>query len=127
MSSRLQEKVRVITGTGGSMGRASALALACDGALVGGCDLSVDAAQATVELVRVGCGETVAKHPCHLTDAADCQALVDLALGSFGRVGVLSNLSATASFNRLEDISDEEWDRAPRDEVDLFPRGTKVW
>jgi NAD(P)-dependent dehydrogenase (short-subunit alcohol dehydrogenase family) len=119
MSSRLQEKVRVITGTGGSMGRASALAFGCEGALVVGCDLSFDAAQATVELVRGGGGETVSKHPCHLIDPADCQALVDLALGSFGRVDVLFSLAATPYFNRLEDISDEEWDRAPRDEVDL--------
>jgi NAD(P)-dependent dehydrogenase (short-subunit alcohol dehydrogenase family) len=78
MSSRLQEKVRVITGRGGTMSRASALAFAREGALVAGCDLSVDVAQATVELVRGGVGEMVSKHRCHLTDPADCQALVDL-------------------------------------------------
>jgi NAD(P)-dependent dehydrogenase (short-subunit alcohol dehydrogenase family) len=32
---------------------------------------------------------------------------------------VLFNLAATACFNRLEDITDEEWDRARRDELDL--------
>jgi NAD(P)-dependent dehydrogenase (short-subunit alcohol dehydrogenase family) len=32
---------------------------------------------------------------------------------------VLFNLAAVAYFNRLEDITDEEWDRARRDEVDL--------
>jgi NAD(P)-dependent dehydrogenase (short-subunit alcohol dehydrogenase family) len=119
MSSRLEEKVCVITGTGGSMGRASALAFAREGASVVGCDLSVDAAQATVELVRDAGGEMVSMHPSHLTDPADCQALVELALGTFGRVDVLFNLAATAYFNWLEDVTDEEWDRARRDEVDL--------
>ena len=57
--------------------------------------------------------------PCHLTNPADCQALVELALSTFGRVDVLFNLAAMQYFNRLEDITDEEWDRARRDEVDL--------
>jgi hypothetical protein len=34
------------------MGRASALVFSCEGALLVGCDLSADAAQATLELVR---------------------------------------------------------------------------
>ncbi len=119
MSSRLEGKVCVITGTGGSMGRASALAFAREGASVVVCDLSVDASQATVELVRDAGGTMVSMDPCHLTDPADCQALVELALGTFGRVDVLFNLAATAYFNWLEDVTDEEWDRARRDEVDL--------
>jgi NAD(P)-dependent dehydrogenase (short-subunit alcohol dehydrogenase family) len=101
------------------MGRASAVAFAREGALVVGCDLDVDAAQATVELVHAAGGTMVSMHPSHLTDPADCQALVDLALGTFGRVDVLFNLAATAHFNWLEDVTDEEWDRARRDEVDL--------
>jgi NAD(P)-dependent dehydrogenase (short-subunit alcohol dehydrogenase family) len=32
---------------------------------------------------------------------------------------VLFNLAGTSSFNRLEDITDDEWDRARRGEVDL--------
>jgi NAD(P)-dependent dehydrogenase (short-subunit alcohol dehydrogenase family) len=43
--------VCVNTGTGGSIGRALALAFTREGAMVVGCDLSVDAAQATGELV----------------------------------------------------------------------------
>jgi NAD(P)-dependent dehydrogenase (short-subunit alcohol dehydrogenase family) len=78
------------------MGRASALVFAREGALVVGCDLSVGAAQATVELVRGSGGDTVSKHLCHLTDPADCQALIDLALDSFGRVDVVFYLTRAA-------------------------------
>ncbi|WP_028057160.1 hypothetical protein [Candidatus Solirubrobacter pratensis] len=46
---RLSGKVCVITGTGGSMGRATALAFAREGASVVGFDLTVDPAGATVE------------------------------------------------------------------------------
>src|SRR6202035_939674 len=120
MSPRLSGKVCVITGTGGSMGRASALAFARESASVVGCDLSVDAAQTTVEIVRGAGGEMVSMHPCHLTDPADCRALIELALGTYGSVHVLFNLAGMQYFNWLEDITDEEWDRARRDEVDLI-------
>jgi len=42
MAQRFEGKVCVITGTGGSMGRASALAFAREGALVVGCDFASD-------------------------------------------------------------------------------------
>ena len=42
---RLNGKVCVITGTGGSMGRAAALPFAAEGAAVVGCDTNPDAAQ----------------------------------------------------------------------------------
>jgi NAD(P)-dependent dehydrogenase (short-subunit alcohol dehydrogenase family) len=119
MPPRLEGKVCVITGTGGSMGRESALAFAREGASVVGCDVTVEAAEETVEIVRGAGGEMVSMHPCDLSQPADCQALVDLALNTFGRIDVLFNLAAAAYFNRLEDISDEEWDRARRGEVDL--------
>ena len=119
MSGRLSGKVCVITGTGGSMGRATALAFAREGASVVGCDVTVEPAESTVQMVRSLGGEMVSRQPCHLDDPADCQALVDLALDTYGKIDVLFNLAAVSYFNRLEDITDEEWDRARRGEVDL--------
>jgi len=119
MSGRLEGKVCVITGTGGSMGRATALTFAREGASIVGCDVTVEPAEATVEMVRGAGGQMVSMQPCHLTEPAGCQALVELALSTFGRVDVLFNLAAMSYFNWLEDITDEEWDRARRDEVDL--------
>jgi len=45
--------------------------------------------------------------------------LVDLAVHTFGRIDVLFNNAAMAYFNWLEDITDEEWNRDLREEVDL--------
>jgi NAD(P)-dependent dehydrogenase (short-subunit alcohol dehydrogenase family) len=120
MPGRLSGKVCVITGTGGSMGRETALVFAREGASVVGCDVAVEAADATVEIVRGAGGEMVSMHACRLTETSDCQALIDLALSSYGRVDVLVNLAGVAYFNWLEDVTDEEWDRARRDEVDLI-------
>jgi len=52
MAGRLEGKVTVVTGTGGSMGRASALTFAREGAFVVGCDIAVEPAEETVDLVE---------------------------------------------------------------------------
>jgi NAD(P)-dependent dehydrogenase (short-subunit alcohol dehydrogenase family) len=119
MSNRLSGKVCIITGTGGGMGREAASTFAREGALVVGCGLYVEAAKATVAAVRAAGGTMLSMQPCDLTQPGDCQALVDLAVRTFGRIDVLFNNAALAHFNWLEDISDEEWDRNRRSEVDL--------
>ena len=119
MPGRLSEKVCVITGSGGSMGRAAALTFAREGASVVGCDLNIDAAEATVAMAREAGGTMDSLQPCQLTNPADCQALVDLAVRTFGRIDVLFNNAAMAYFNWLEDITNEEWNRDLREEIDL--------
>jgi NAD(P)-dependent dehydrogenase (short-subunit alcohol dehydrogenase family) len=116
---RLLHKVCIITGTGGSIGRAAALTFADEGALVVGCDVNIATAEATAEMVRARGGTMVSLQPCHLTESAGCQALVDLAIRTYGRIDVLFNNAAMAYFNWIEDISDEEWRRDLREEVDL--------
>jgi NAD(P)-dependent dehydrogenase (short-subunit alcohol dehydrogenase family) len=70
MAGRLAGKVCVITGTGGSMGRAAALAFAREGASVVGCDVAVEPAVATVEMVHAAGGTMVSLQPCHLGDTS---------------------------------------------------------
>ena len=119
MGGRLQDKVCIITGTGGSIGREAALIFAREGAKVVGCDLTEEAAQAALGAVREAGGTMVSMQPCRLTEPGDCKALIDLALSTYGRIDVLFNNAARAYFNWLEDISDEEWDRNRKEEVDL--------
>jgi NAD(P)-dependent dehydrogenase (short-subunit alcohol dehydrogenase family) len=102
------------------MGRETAVAFAREDASIVGCDVAVEAAEATVEMVRGAGGEMVSMHPCHLTETSDCQALIELAISTYGRIDVLFNLAGVSYFNWLEDVTDEEWDRARRDEVDLI-------
>ena len=64
-------------------------------------------------------GEMVSLQPCRLSDPADCAELVELAVSEFGRIDVLFNLAGRSHFGRIEDVTDEEWDAARRDEVDL--------
>src|SRR5260370_12077226 len=98
MAGRLAGKVCVITGTGGSIGRATALLFAREGASVVGCDVTGESAAATVEMVRAAGGEMVSLHPCHLVDPAECVRLVELAVSEIRRSDVLSNPAARCRF-----------------------------
>jgi NAD(P)-dependent dehydrogenase (short-subunit alcohol dehydrogenase family) len=119
MSGRLSGKVCIVTGTGGSVGRAAALAFSREGASVVGCDVTVAAAEATAEMVRAQGGTMTSLQPCHLTEPAECRTLVDFAVRAYGRIDVLFNNAAMAYFNWLEDITDDEWNRDLREEINL--------
>jgi NAD(P)-dependent dehydrogenase (short-subunit alcohol dehydrogenase family) len=102
------------------MGRATALTFAREGALVVGCDVAVELAEETVELVRATAGgQMVSMQPCLLGDPAECAKLVELAVSEFGRIDVLFNLAARSHFHPIEGFTDDEWDAARADEVDL--------
>jgi len=101
------------------MGRAAALLFAREGARVVGCGLRADDSEETVAAVRAAGGAMVSLHPCDLAQPVDCKKLVELAVRTWGRIDVLFNNAAMAYFNWIEDISDEEWDRNRREEVDL--------
>jgi len=120
MPGRLADKVCIITGTGGSMGRATALLFAREGGLVVGCDVATESAEETLEMVRAAGGEMVSLQPCRLSDPADCAKLVELAVNEFGRIDVLFNLAGRSHFGLVENVTDEDWDAARRDEVDVI-------
>jgi NAD(P)-dependent dehydrogenase (short-subunit alcohol dehydrogenase family) len=119
MSGRLAGRVCLITGTGGAMGNATALAFAREGALVVGCDVAVELAEQTLEAVKAAGRQMASLQPCVLSDPAECERFVDFAVGAFGRIDVLFNLAGRSHFGFIESVSDEDWDAARREEVDL--------
>ncbi|MGL6044002.1 MAG: SDR family NAD(P)-dependent oxidoreductase, partial [Sandaracinobacteroides sp.] len=65
---RLTDQVVIITGSGGSIGRAACLRFAAEGALVVGCDRNAAAALETVQAVEANGGRMVSLQPCDLTE-----------------------------------------------------------
>src|ERR1700734_1816815 len=114
MAGRLAGKVCVITGTGGSMGRAAARTVAREDASVVGCDVAVEPAEQTVKMVHAAGGAMVSLQPCRLSDPSECARLVGLAVSEFGRIDVLYNLAARSHLHWFEDFTDEDWDDARR-------------
>jgi NAD(P)-dependent dehydrogenase (short-subunit alcohol dehydrogenase family) len=110
-SGRLADKKVIITGGDSGIGRAVALAYAREGAdvLVSYYNEEEDAHE-TRRLIE-GAGRKAILMPGDIKDPAHCRAIVDRAVQEFGRIDILVNNAAhQASFNSIEEISDEEWD-----------------
>jgi NAD(P)-dependent dehydrogenase (short-subunit alcohol dehydrogenase family) len=109
MAGRLKDKVCIITGTGGSMGRAAALQFAAEGARVVGCDIHAQSGEEVMHEVRAAGGEMVSLQPCDLMQTEECQKLVDLALSSYGRIDVLYNNAGWARFDWIDRIAEDDF------------------
>jgi NAD(P)-dependent dehydrogenase (short-subunit alcohol dehydrogenase family) len=119
MGGRLEGKICIITGSGGAIGRASALMFAREGAHVVGCDLVAARAEETVEQVRASGGSIVSLHPANLTDYAVCLRLVELATSQFGGVDVLFNNAGKAYYGWMPDLAVEDWHRTINEELSI--------
>ena len=125
---RFTDQVVVVTGSGGSIGRAACHRFAGEGAIVIGCDVHAHSAAATLEAVRAEGGAMHSLHPCDLSDPAGAQAVIDFALSSAGRIDVLYNNAALAHFAWFADMDFALFQRTMRDELDLvFHTCKAVW
>ncbi|HJY17983.1 MAG TPA: SDR family NAD(P)-dependent oxidoreductase [Xanthobacteraceae bacterium] len=128
MTGRLKDKVCIITGTGSGMGRAAALLFCKEGAKVVGSDINADNAQATLRDVQKAGGQMVSLQPADLTKQERCDALVDLALKSYGGIDVVYNNAATAYFGWMDKFTYEEFARTIEEELLIVFRFCKtVW
>jgi NAD(P)-dependent dehydrogenase (short-subunit alcohol dehydrogenase family) len=81
---RLRCKTCIITGSGGSIGRAACLRFAEEGAHVVGVDIAPGGAEETLRLVEAAGGTMISIHPADLTDKAECERVVSTAVERFG-------------------------------------------
>lgn len=128
MTGRLDGKVCIITGSGGSMGREAARMFASEGALVVGCDIDEAAAAETERLVRDAGGTIMSVHPCDLSTKQAADALVEQTMGRHGRIDVLYNNGGGAVMEWLLDMTPGQWSFTMRNELDLIFFATQaVW
>ncbi|KAM5365872.1 hypothetical protein ACJZ2D_010786 [Fusarium nematophilum] len=91
------------------MGRATAPMIAREGAKAIGCDVHLTGAASALEEVKTAGGDVASLHPWNLTDPAQCQALVDLAITRWGQIDVLFNNAAMAYFGLLDLLIKAAW------------------
>ena len=87
---RLTDKVTIITGAGGGMGRVAASMFANEGAKVVVAEFGEAAGQETVELIRSEGGEA-SFVKVDVSKEADARAMVDHAVATYGRLDCLYN------------------------------------
>ena len=106
---RLDDRVAVVTGSGRGLGRAYALALARAGAAVVVNDVDAGAAEETVAAIAGDGGRAVAE-VCAVGDTAAADALVERAVGNFGRLDVMVTNAGLLRDRVLWKMSDEDFD-----------------
>jgi NAD(P)-dependent dehydrogenase (short-subunit alcohol dehydrogenase family) len=87
---RLQNKVALITGAGGGIGREATLLFAAEGAAIVAVDINDLGGRGTVEAVKSHGGQAVYVH-ADVSKAADCEQMVAVAEKEFGKLNVLFN------------------------------------
>ena len=108
---RLEDKVSILTGAGGGMGRVAALRFAAEGSRVVVADIQKAAAEETTSLIRAAGGEAT-PIAADVSVEADAKAMVDLAIATYGRIDVLYNNAGIMpeADHSVVDTSVEAWD-----------------
>ena len=104
-------RVAFVTGAGSGIGRATALALAQQGARVFVTDRTSDTAEETTAMIRADGGEAVSTM-VDVSLEGDVVASVARCVETFDRVDVLVNNAGFALKANVTDIPVEEWDRS---------------
>ena len=109
---RLEDKVSIITGAGGGMGRVAALRFAAEGSRVVVADIQKAAADETTSLIRAAGGEAT-PIAADVSVEADAKAMVDLAIATYGRIDVLYNNAGIMpeADHSVVDTPVETWDQ----------------
>ena len=124
----LENKVALVTGAGGGLGRAHALALAAEGAAVVVNDLggSVDGsgsgstmAEAVVEEIKAA-GGRAAPNFGSVTQGEDAERMVEAAVGEFGKLDILINNAGILRDKSFKKMDEELWDPV----VEVHLKGT---
>jgi len=116
MAGLLDGKSALITGGGGGIGRATALAFAREGARVAVADVAEEAARETVALVNAAGGQAISLSGDVSRDA-DVRAMIDAVVGTYGRLDCAFNNAGIAGWHvdailkKTAEWSEEAFDR----------------
>jgi NAD(P)-dependent dehydrogenase (short-subunit alcohol dehydrogenase family) len=109
-SPALSGKVALITGAASGIGRATARLFAREGAAVAIADINLQAGKAVAEEIVQSGGHSFVEQ-VDVTQAADCQRVVERTMREFGAIHVLFNNAGIIRRASVLEISEQDWDQ----------------
>ncbi|HZS78074.1 MAG TPA: glucose 1-dehydrogenase [Ktedonobacteraceae bacterium] len=109
---RLQDKVALITGSAGGMGKAAAELFAREGASIIVTDILADAGEQTAQGIRDAGGKAIFVK-ADVSNEAEVKNLVEKGIEAFGRIDVLYNNAGIMPPDDagVTDLNEDVWDR----------------
>lgn len=108
---RAEQRAAIVTGGGSGIGRATALALAKDGARVAVADIDERRGRGAVELLEIN-GKNAVFVQTDVTRDSDCANLVETTLKHFGRLDIAFNNAGIVGYPALTaDYGVAKWQR----------------
>ena len=107
---RLQDQVALVTGAASGIGRATARALASEGAQVAIVDRDADGSKSVADEITEA-GDTAQVFVVDLADVGSVESLTDEVVGSFGRIDILVNSAGVSGAPHSSvDFSNEKYE-----------------
>lgn len=111
MTDQCKNKSALVTGGASGIGRASAIALANEGARVMVVDMSADGCDETCEMIKSNGGEA-ASHVCDVSDEHAVQGMVDASVAAFGQLDLaFNNAGISGAVAKTADYASDDWQR----------------
>src|SRR5512135_3586413 len=107
---RLKGKVAIVTGAAMGIGRATALAMAAEGAAVAVADVNDQAGSEVAARIEAAGGAALFVHT-DTGSSAGVARLVEAAVARFGRLDITFNNAGVAISGTAADMSEEDWNR----------------
>ncbi|WP_138475499.1 SDR family NAD(P)-dependent oxidoreductase [Dyadobacter bucti] len=105
------QKVVIITGAAGGIGKATALKFAEDGYAVTLCDLDADTLQALTDVIDKKYGTRCLNIPGDLSDELYLQSIIPKTIEKWGRIDVLVNNAAWRTLESMRTMEMEIWEK----------------
>lgn len=121
---RLKGKVAIITGAGSGIGRASALAMAAEGAAVMVADHEAESGSRVVAEITAQ-GGLAAFQQADVGNSVEVERMVAAAVKRWGRLDVLMNNAAVFISGTVVDTSEDDWQRVLNINLSGVWRGMK--